>query len=124
MAEMSQDAEIHAIPRSFREDGIPADKTPIRNISDSSCKGSFDSVIGSLCEPITALKMTFGEKAALLVAQSFDRIEPRGFNGGQHSADNANEAEDGRRPDQCCGVDIQMNVAFAGIFDECAPQCK
>ena len=59
---------------------------------------------------------------SLLVAQGFDGIEARGFDGGQHAADDADEAEDHRRPDQRGGVNVEMDIAFAGVFDEGAPQ--
>jgi len=58
---------------------------------------------------------------ALLVAQRFDRIQHGCFDRRQHAADYSYEAEDRGRPNQRGGVDVEVNIAFGGIFDEGAP---
>ena len=58
----------------------------------------------------------------LFVAQGFDGVEFGGFDGGQHAADDAHEAENASRPDESGGIDGQVNIAFIGALLECAPQ--
>src|SRR5438874_7736727 len=59
---------------------------------------------------------------SLFVPQCFDGIETSGLDGREHSADDANKSENQGGGDQRGGIDGQMNVSLAGVFDESAPQ--
>src|SRR5208337_261252 len=61
-------------------------------------------------------------RAGSLVPQSLNRIEPRSLDRGQHATDDSNEAQNRRRPNQGGGINVEMNISLARVFNECAPQ--
>src|SRR5258706_9789041 len=63
-------------------------------------------------------------KRALLVAQGFNRIKSCRLDRREHAADNAYEAENRRRPDQRGRIDVEVDIAFAGVVLEGAPQSE
>jgi hypothetical protein len=117
-AELGEDS-VEARGGGFGHRGIvkQGERVELRGIPGFARGRLFDSVTA----PLRCAQDDSADKDLLFVAQRLDRIQAGGLDCRQHAADYSYKAENHRRPDQGCGVNIEVDVAFAGVFDESAP---
>src|SRR5882724_4231730 len=79
-----------------------------RELSNRGIEGRWSSIIRG------------SEACPLFVAQALNGIEACGPDGGHHSADDANQAEDERGRHEAGDVDVEVDVAGLQVVTECA----
>src|ERR1035437_9032159 len=101
---------------------LPGAKPRARNNSSAGCNSSSDlpTTRGKTIDRIISLGFysNWGEswRGTLLVAQRFDWVEPRRFDGGKHSAYQAHQGQDNSGDEDDLGIDNQPDIGGFGIL--------